>query len=125
MNKVLNHAIVTEEFLSLFSQTANDKIRIYLETEKYTSYVSLTFEGDQLPYEYLYIDITDSDTIQLRVKQPCDGFRCIQGVGKTERVVAKYLVGEYLNYKRKQLEDLQVKVTKLKDILGGCTNETN
>ena len=125
MNKVLNHEIVTEEFLSLFLQTANDKIRIYLEAEKYTSYISLTFEGDQLPYEYLYIDITDSDTIQLRVKQPCDGFRCIQGVGKTERVVAKYLVGEYLNYKRKQLEDLQVKVTKLKDILGGCTNETN
>ena len=119
MNKVLNHEIVTEEFLSLFLQTANDKIRIYLEAEKYTSYISLTFEGDQLPYEYLYIDITDSDTIQLRVKQPCDGFRCIQGVGKTERVVAKYLVGEYLNHKRKQLEDLQVKVTKLKDILGG------
>ena len=117
MNKVLNHEIVTEEFLSLFLQTANDKIRICLETEKYTSYISLTFEGDQLPYEYLYIDITDSDNIQFRIKQPCDGFRCIQGVGKTEKDVAKYLLIEYLNYKRKQLGDLQLKMTKLKDIL--------
>lgn len=125
MSKVLNHQIIAKEFLALFLQTANDKIRTCLETEKYTSYISLTFEGDQRPYEYLYIDITDSDTIQLRIKQPCDGFRCIQGVGKTERVVAKYLVSEYLNYKRKQLEDLQVKITKLKDILRGCTNETN
>ena len=119
MNKVLDHEIVTEEFLSLFLQTANDKIRICLETEKYTSYISLTLEGDQRQYEYLYIDITDSDTVQLRIKQPCDGFRCIQGVGETERVVAKYLLSEYLNYKRKQLEDLQVKVAKLKDILKG------
>ena len=117
MNKVLNHQIVAKEFLSLFLETANDNIQTVLKSEKYTSYISLTFKNDEYPYEHLYIDITDSDNIQLRIKQPCDGFTCIQGVGKTERGVANYLIGVYHKYKRKQLEDLQLKIAKLKDIL--------
>lgn len=117
MIKFLDHQIVAKEFLSFFLETANENIQSVLESGKYTSYISLTFKGDVYPYEHIYIDITDSNIIQLRIKQPCDGFRCVQGLGKTERGIANYLIGTYHKYKRKQLEDLKIKLNKLEGIL--------
>ena len=117
MSKFLDHEIVAKEFLSFFLETANENIQSVLESEKYTSYISLTYKDDEYPYESIYIDITDSNKIQLRIKQPCDGFKCVQGLGKTERGIANYLIGTYYKYKRKQLEDLKIKLNKLEVIL--------